>query len=316
MNYLISKSFENGEIKMKFKNAVILCLIIAIFGAGCFKQENAVKNVKSGHSTEKPVGSEFLSDGKNTQSEFEKTLDQAREKFYKQDFSLASEILENYLKTSAGRPDEELNHFIAISTIGSIYLRHKKDPASLIRLFETLDKNLRLSEMEQDILSAWVGATKEWIDDERTQKKNFGPDELFSLGKKYFKRGQDKSKFLADKTGFADFQIAATYFIPFMRKHDSDPRIQEVLLYLGEIRMRSWPDNKYWSENHYLSEAIRRHPSSEFGKKAFKLLKDDVTFGYSGSGGTHVPVSWVALLNEFEKLTKAPVHKKQKHKLY
>ncbi|MBN21995.1 MAG: hypothetical protein CL678_12010 [Bdellovibrionaceae bacterium] len=287
------------KIKLSVSSLIVVIFIVS---SSCTENKKSPENTsKEELRTDSVVSSD--EDKKSTQAtdEFTKMLQTARSEFHKEKYDKSLEVLQKYLDATIGKSGQEFKHFIVISTMGKILLRFKNDPKELIQKFKKLEADSRFNEMEQDLISAWIAATKEWVADMNSQKKNLKADELFNLGKKYYLRGRKKSKYLADRTGFADFQIAATYLMPFIRKYDQDPKIQEAFLYLGDIRLRSWPDNQYWSENVYLTEAIQKNPKSQHAKTALQLLKEDVEFGYSGSGGVHIPKSWLNLLKKFDE---------------
>jgi hypothetical protein len=131
-----------------------------------------------------------------------------------------------------------------------------------------------------------------------------GETELFELGRKYYEAGLKKQKFTVDQAGAADFSIASTYLVPFLVHFDKSARIGDALFMMGDMRRRLWTTNRFWSENHYLSEAIRRFPATPVAVKSYEALREDVEFAYTGSSGNHTPQSWVDTLEMLKKMAK------------
>jgi hypothetical protein len=73
---------------------------------------------------------------------------------------------------------------------------------------------------------------------------------------------------------------------------------------MGDMRRRLWTSNRFWSENYYLSEAIRRFPATPLAVKSYDALREDVEFAYTGSSGNHTPRSWIELLDVLKRMAK------------
>ena len=62
--------------------------------------------------------------------------------------------------------------------------------------------------------------------------------------------------------------------------------------------------HSYWisKEEFDFETAIRLAPGSSFAPKAYSLLEESYTVGFSGSSGTHIPADVKALLADLRKL--------------
>ena len=240
-------------------------------------------------------------------------LENAQRLFYKKDNDGALSYLQKYFSKLLTLPKAQARsalRFYAIAAMGRIYLQYKQDPAAAIAWFEKQKKTATLSEAEQDILSGWIAAAKDWQTLGKFPKSITSEDELFSLGQKYYEAGLKKQAYPMDQKGTADFSIASSFLVPFLVHHDKSPRIGEALYMMGDMRRRLWTSNEYWSENYYLSETIRRFPGTPLAQKAYGALEEDVHFGYSGSGGDNTPASWVEMLGILKKMAEgAPTNK-------
>lgn len=238
----------------------------------------------------------------------EELFEKARFEISRGSYDLALAHLNEYRKLNTKTKKRSVNSFYAIEAIGRIYLRFKQDPDAAIKFFSTAMDDQNLTDSEFDIIKTWLGRAREWKDLSQLPKNIKDPKKLFELGKKYFDHGLKTQKYIMDISASADFSLASIYLVPFTIHFDKDPNIGEALYMMGEIRRRSWQNNKYWTENFYLIEVIRRFPGTELALKAYQALYDDVHFGYTGSSGDNTPESWVELLAEFKNLSefKAP----------
>ena len=237
----------------------------------------------------------------------EKLLEQSQQLFHKNDHDGALAALKKYFSKVVTEPKRKVKtklRFLAIAAMGRIYLQFKKDPSGAIEWFEKIKKTDALSDAEEDIVSGWIAAAQDWIKLGKFPDSKMGEAELFELGKKYYESGLKKQKFTVDQAGAADFSIASTYLVPFTVQFDKSPKIGEALFMMGDMRRRLWTTNRFWSENYYLSEAIRRFPATPLAVKSYEALREDVEFAYTGSSGNHTPQSWIELLDVLKKMAK------------
>lgn len=77
----------------------------------------------------------------------------------------------------------------------------------------------------------------------------------------------------------------------------------EAYFLLGTVE--NMMENSFWlnESQHYWEASIRTLPHSEFAGKSFDVLKDKVSLGYTGSGGTRIPDEVASWLTALEKLS-------------
>ena len=229
----------------------------------------------------------------------------SQEQFQREDHDGALTSLQNYFSKIVRTPKPKAKsrlRFLALAAMGRIYLQHKRDPHGAILWFEKLKNDPSLTEAEQDSVNGWIAAAKDWIKLGKFPSETSSETELFEIGKRYYESGLKKQKFTMDQAGTADFSIAQSFLVPFLVHYDKSKNVEEGLFMMGDMRRRLWTDSRFWSENHYLSETIRRFPNTPLAVKAYEALKDDVEFAYSGSGGIHVPKSWQDLLAVLDQM--------------
>ncbi len=235
----------------------------------------------------------------------EKILEESQQLFHRNDHDGALAALKKYFSKVVTEPKRKVKtklRFLAIAAMGRIYLQFKKDPGGAIEWFEKIKKTEALSDAEEDILSGWIAAAQDWIKLGKFPDAKMGETELFEIGKKYYESGLKKQKFTVDQAGAADFSIASTYLVPFTVQFDKSPKIGDALFMMGDMRRRLWTSNRFWSENYYLSEAIRRFPATPLAVKSYEALREDVEFAYTGSSGNHTPQSWIEMLDVLKRM--------------
>ena len=233
----------------------------------------------------------------------EKLYRESQTKFQKKDYQAALGELQTYLEQSKSKSYKKERLLWVIDQVGFIYLRIQKDSNAAIKFFEKTSKDPRLDEAQQDDLTEWLAAAREWHKF-RDTKPDLSVDEIFEKGRYYFNEGKKRSQYVADNSGNAHFHIAATYLSPFIIHHDEDSRVPQALLMMGTIRTHIHHDHHYMSENFYFKEVIRRKPHSKIAWQAYLGLEEHIRFGYSGSGGDNTPPSVKKMLEEFKKLAK------------
>ena len=219
------------------------------------------------------------------------------------DYKSALKNFKLYLNKTKININDERRVFWVINKAGYIFLKIMSDPKAAINFFKHFREDSRLTEAQQATVSEWISAAK----DLQEEKFNFGeiPQDrklLFSEGKRFFLKGISKKEFTADKRGNIELWVARRYLSPFITYFDSDPNIIEALVMMGRIQIYLKSDREYWENNFYLKEAIRRSPGTKLAKEAWEYLNADVQWGYSGSSGTHIPLSIVRMLKSFKEI--------------
>jgi hypothetical protein len=232
-------------------------------------------------------------------------LQEARRDIARGQYDLALRLLDQYVKQAKSKAGKPLFHFYAIDAIGGIRLKIEQDPDGTIQFFKDVQNDSHLSAAEQDIVQGWIARAGEWKKLGKLPKDIHDSKTLFELGKKFYDEGVKRQKFIGDRSGDVDFNIASIYLIPFTVHYDKDPHIGEALFMMGDIRRRGWYDNEYWTENFYLTEVIRRFSGTPLAQRAYAALDEDVHFGYTGSSGDHTPDSWIMLLKELKNVSEA-----------
>lgn len=243
-------------------------------------------------------------DAKNdaVSKELDSLYHEAQREFSRNNFRKALPLLQEFITSYKQKSSKDNRLLNAIDQVGSIYLRVKQNPDAALKFFKSFYNDTRLNEAELNAIEEWIGAATDWKRFGKLPSEIQSADQLYLLGLQYFNKGSAKLRYPMDKTGNADFHIAASYLVPFIVNFDTDKRIGEALFYMGSIRRHVLIDNLYWTENYYLKETIRRFPHTTLAEKAWEVMKDDIEFAYSGSEGDFTPPSMKDLLQQYKKL--------------
>ena len=268
-------------------------VVMVLLDASCAAKHSG--QLKGSHSTNSDVRARLQSN--------EDLYQRAQRTFYRAEYTETLKLFEEYIEKSQTTYNQRERLFWVIDQAGRIYLREWRDPKGAIQFFSRFEKNDRLTEAGQDTVSEWVIAAQEWLSADAKKEVDVEyPDPLFWQGRNFFEQGKKKLRYPMDDQGNADFHIAASFLVSFITHFDSDPRIGEALLMMGEIRTHTWTDDSYWSQNFYLKEAIRRFPRTKIAQKAWKILRDEIHAENTGSGGDNTPPSLVKMLETYRKL--------------
>jgi hypothetical protein len=231
-------------------------------------------------------------------------------------YSKSLKHYQNYLFGCRKSKCPTTKRLFSIDMIGSIYLRVRKDPSSLISFYKDYTKKGGFNDAVQDEIDEWVNASQEWLKNKKFPHQINKPKELLTLGDYFYLRGIKKKKYPMDRSGNADLSIAASYYVPYIYEFNNKNQVGLPLLRMGIIRSTLWTDKESWTPNFYLKEAIRRFPNSAVAKKAFKTLDEEVHYSYTGSSGDSTPPSQLEMLKYFRNIANGEFEKAKKIRVY
>ena len=228
----------------------------------------------------------------------QESFDEAQRAYRQNDYQRALANLEAFLKTA--KPSDP-RRFGAIEQVARIHLQYKRDADAAIAFLNKVKTNSKLTGEHRDHVLEWLATAHEWKKMGALDVRE-SADKLFKLGKQYYDKGIANAGDLDDETGAAARYISASYLVPFVINFDTDPRLADALLMLGDIRRRSWQTDDFWTVDFYLKEAIRRFPGTKQAQRAFNMLDEDIRLRWSGSGGDRTPEYLLNMLARHRKL--------------
>lgn len=150
----------------------------------------------------------------------------------------------------------------------------------------------------RELVSAWKKSLRE------LEATPASPD-LLVAAKAAADRGQALRRYPADRHGDVFDLHASSLLHRYLEEGESSltkPQRSEAYYLLGLTELRQtesfWPS----AADYYLEQAIRLAPGSPTARSAYAVLEEHTVFGYTGSGGLHLPPGISGWLNELRKL--------------
>ncbi|MEK7358494.1 MAG: hypothetical protein AAB250_18765 [Bdellovibrionota bacterium] len=201
----------------------------------------------------------------------------------------------------------------ARSALG-IAVRVKQDPRETLKVIESAKKNPKLVPASKTALAAWEISVNDWAKEKESDDET--PSVLLQESEALIRRAQKSQQFALDhaqdilyfRAGSLLHHLLAQ---PATTKGQSD-ELRARTLYWAGVASEATRDMNFWTLHEtFYEKCIRLKPGTEQARQCFGKLKDSVTLGYSGSGGTNVPPEVTARLESFRLLADGEKPKKQ-----
>ena len=149
-----------------------------------------------------------------------------------------------------------------------------------------------------------------WIDALESLRTAERPEDDFEAGREVFREAQMLSLFPEDPRALVHFVDASRLLHRFVQAHAESPpadaierrRVGEAYYLLGVAEAHITSNYWYAETEFFLESAIRLAPGTDFARKAYAWLEEDVLIGYSGSAGLDVPADVSEYLRELREL--------------
>jgi len=177
-----------------------------------------------------------------------------------------------------------------------LYLRMKNDPAAALKKLQEIAPSLKLSLDDRAELDSWIATLS------NPEISNYKSWDSISAVSKIIRQAVALSDPLAHQVDSAKLLLAtaALHSLLSDKKLKSEDRLEALYLLgfsyheLPLFFIDELPD-------FYLEECIEEGKGTETAKKAFKLYKDLVTLGFTGSAGTNIPSDVQLKVDEYYK---------------
>lgn len=169
--------------------------------------------------------------------------------------------------------------------------------------FSTLDRllpDLKLSSYEEAEVKSWISSLKEWNKNDSKVETVSDIEALLhkSLSEDFLDNGKDEVMLL---------RITGLLHSLLNEKSVTEKERARALYLLGVAYQQVPRFFVYGFPEIYLELCIIEFPGTKEAKMAFKLYKEIVTSGFTGSGGTHLPSEVkLKLINLHNKAYKIP----------
>ena len=199
-------------------------------------------------------------------------------------FTESEKFFENALQ-SAIKSSNESELYPSMRRLVSIHTKIDFDYDETQRVIAQTKNNTGLPVLAQKTLDSWDKDLKLW--------KGFNSKKIKSIDgfiKKYlYTLDTDKAKTAGGEKDIT-LLIASGILSKHLNDHPKTKMAPEILYWLS-ISERRLSNTYFFSlSDLYLKDCIRLYPKSRFAKKCYAEYAENIEFGYSGSGGTDIPV--------------------------
>ncbi len=223
-------------------------------------------------------------------------LDRAQMQVMTRQFDDAMTTYEKVL-ISYESPTENVLLLQSLTDYLKVAANSKGDLSRPQTLLEKIAAKPGLSVTTKERLAQWVGEIKRISAAKDLQKTDL------ATARRLVNEGRSKMDFPRDKDGLIPYLTAAAILNRYVHEHkDRGEDVAEAYFLLGTTE--SLLGRSFWisREEFNFESAIRLAPGAPFARKAYQLLEESYTFGFSGSGGTRIPEDIQLLLNELRHI--------------
>lgn len=194
-------------------------------------------------------------------------------------------------------PTENLFLLQSLTDYLKVAANSKGDVSRPLKLLEQILAKPSLSQASRERLTQWTTEMKKVIASKALEKSDL------PTARKLVDEGRANMDYPRDKDGLIQFLAAAAILNRYVHQHpDRGQDVAEAYYLLGITE--SLLGRSFWiSKVEFdFESAIRLAPAAPFARKAYDLLEESYTFGFSGSSGTNIPEDVQLLLSELRHL--------------
>ncbi|MCU0696251.1 MAG: hypothetical protein MUC96_06970 [Myxococcaceae bacterium] len=212
--------------------------------------------------------------------------------------------LEQYAVVIAPPANDERARLLqtrAIKDTLTLLVRVKDDAKATDVFLEGLSRRADLTPFLQRSVQAWRKDVAAWRK-ENVDAAKATPRALFTLAKALVAKASGPRTFLPDETHEVAYLRASAYLNLALGKDPTLKERGEALFLLG-VSAGALKSPLLWDVDLLFFEAcVRENPKTPLAQKCFAQFSDRLTFGFTGSAGTHLPDDELARLSALRAL--------------
>lgn len=247
---------------------------------------------------------------KSSQNAFGSLINKAKQENFESDFAYANYLflvrrfaesekyfdlaIEKALKESR---DHEL--YASLRKQISIYTKISFEPKKASAFVAKYENDTRFPPLAKNMLSTWSVSLKKW--------NNFQPKKIKSIRKfinTYLAPLEQSKGMTAGGESDVTLLIASGVLSKYFTEHPKTVLAPEILYWLSIAERRLSHTYFFSLSDLYLKDCIKLYPKSRLAKKCYAEYAENIEFGFSGSGGTDIPVEEKQELERLKGLLK------------
>ncbi|MFA6235797.1 MAG: hypothetical protein WC635_00610 [Bacteriovorax sp.] len=227
---------------------------------------------------------------KEKRSRFESDYAYANYLFLVRRLSESSFYFDLTIKDHLDKPlnvNSEVNHelYSSLRRVLSIYTKITFNPDKARDFLKKYKDHKNLNPALKSTINNWLAQLEKW--------KSFDPHKVKSIhkfiGKYLVALERDKEKLLSGESDIA-LLVASGVLSKYLVEHPKSAQTPEILYWLAIAERRLSSTYFFSISELYLKDCITLYPKSSFAKKCYNEYEENITFGFSGSAGTDIPM--------------------------
>lgn len=174
--------------------------------------------------------------------------------------------------------------YTSLRRVVSIFTKISLQPAQAIEFLNKYKDDKNISKYTRVDIEQWIKALEKWKKFDINSVKNI--NEFISVNLQPLENAKDKVN-----SGNYDMSllISAGVLTKYLTDHPESDMTPNILYWLAVAEKRLSTTYFFSLSDLYLKECIIQFPKSEIAKKCYAEYEDNLSFGFSGSGGTDIP---------------------------
>ncbi len=231
---------------------------------------------------------------------FENDYDYAEYNYMTRNYEEALKYYNQFISQTSDQ--KELN--TALRRKLNIYSVVKKSPAQGVFSFEKDLENKNISKLNKEHIHQWIKGLNNWRKEDVLKNKLDSWSDVKALAAKFLYPLKDRSPFYVEGVDTVTYIRLRSMIDDYFFKNPSPEHVPELLYWLSLSEKALNYSIFYSMSNTYLKTCIKKFHKYPESKNCYDEYVENITFSYTGSGGTSIPEDIQMELKEFEKLIK------------
>lgn len=196
------------------------------------------------------------------------------------------QTIKNHLDLNlSSDPQKDHELYSSLRRVLSIYTKITFNPDKSVAFLKKYHTNKNLGPQLKATITQWLASFDKW--------KRFDPHRVKSIHSfisKYLVPLESHKEKLFTGESDITLLIASGVLSKYIIDNPLSPLVPEILYWLAIAERRLSSTYFFSLSDLYLKDCITLYPKNPYAKKCYQEYVDNITFGFSGSKGTDIPV--------------------------